>query len=68
MAYDGARKSWMGVLRDQGYRTVGIGKMHFRSDADDYGFENVMETMHIAEGIGDLVSALRYVTLDRPDG
>ena len=34
--------------------------MHFRSDADDNGFSRYIETMHIADGIGDLISALRY--------
>ena len=60
MAFDGARMSWMRRLRDVGYETVGIGKMHFRSDDDDNGFSQFIETMHIADGVGDLVSALRY--------
>lgn len=60
MAYDGRRRSWMHQLREAGYRTAGIGKMHFRSDADDVGFCEQTETMQIADGIGDLVSALRY--------
>ncbi len=60
MAYDGRMPGWMGQLRDAGYETMGIGKMHFRSQADDFGFSRSAETMHIAEGIGDLVSALRY--------
>ncbi len=52
--------SWMKRLRSAGYETVGIGKMHYRSDDDDNGFSQFIETMHIADGIGDLVSALRY--------
>ena len=60
MAYDGNTDSWMKRLRGAGYETVGIGKMHFRSDDDDYGFNRFIETMHIADGVGDLVSALRY--------
>ena len=62
LAYDGKIDSWVKVLRHLGYRTAGFGKMHFRSDLDDYGFDTVSETMHIADGIGDLVSALRYET------
>ena len=34
--------------------------MHFRSDDDDTGFNEIVETMQIADGIGDLVSALRH--------
>ncbi len=60
MAYDGAHPSWMHRLRAAGYHTAGMGKMHFRSDSDDVGFAEQTETMQIAEGIGDLVSALRH--------
>ena len=60
MAYDGRHDSWMKRLRDNGYHTAGIGKMHFRSDDDDVGFDEHKETMQIAEGVGDLVSALRH--------
>ncbi len=60
IAFDGSHDSWMKRLRGAGYETVGIGKMHFRSDTDNNGFARVMESMHIAEGIGDLLSALRY--------
>lgn len=60
MAYDGRHPSWMHQLRHVGYHTAGIGKMHFRSDDDDVGFSEIIETMQIADGIGDLVSALRH--------
>ncbi len=60
MAFDGARMSWMRRLREAGYETAGIGKMHFRSDDDDNGYSRFIDTMHIADGIGDLVSALRF--------
>ncbi len=60
LAYDGREASWMHRLRASGHETVGIGKMHFRSDAADNGFSRVIETMQIADGVGDLISALRY--------
>ena len=60
MAYDGRHPSWMHGLQQAGYKTAGIGKMHFRSDDDDVGFDDHIETMQIADGIGDLVSALRH--------
>jgi len=60
MAFDGRHTSWMKRLRDAGHETVGMGKMHFRSDDDDNGFSRFVETMHIADGIGDLVGALRF--------
>lgn len=60
LAWDGRVRGWMHGLRDAGYHTRGMGKMHFRRDGDDYGFCQVEETMHIADGLGDLVSALRH--------
>ena len=60
MAYDGRIDSWMKRLREAGYRTVGMGKMHYRRDDDDYGYSEYYETMQIADGVGDLVSALRH--------
>ncbi|MDJ0779219.1 MAG: sulfatase-like hydrolase/transferase [Gammaproteobacteria bacterium] len=60
LAFDGRVDSWMKRLREGGYHTPGMGKMHFRRDADDYGYSEFCETMHIADGIGDLVGALRW--------
>ncbi len=59
LAFDGEHDSWMKRLRENGYETIGIGKMHFRSDDDDNGYSRFIETMHIADGVGDLISALR---------
>lgn len=60
MAYDGQTESWMKRLQRAGYETAGIGKMHYRRDDDYYGFDTFVETMHIADGIGDLISAFRH--------
>jgi choline-sulfatase len=60
LAFDGRVDSWMKRLREAGYRSIGMGKMHFRSDSDDNGYDDFCETMQIADGIGDLVSALRW--------
>lgn len=60
MAFDGRVEGWVSRLRDVGYDTAGIGKMHYRRDDDDYGFNTFTETMHIADGVGDLIGSLRY--------
>ena len=36
--YYGQAQSWMHRLRDRGHEVVSIGKLHFRSAADDHGF------------------------------
>ena len=61
MPFDGTVDSWMSRLRNVGHEVVGIGKMHFRSAADDNGFSREIDTMHIADGVGDLVGALRCI-------
>lgn len=60
MAFDARVNGWVKRLRDAGYETAGVGKMHYRSNDDDYGFDTFVETMHIADGVGDLISALRH--------
>ena len=39
-----------------------IGKLHFRSAKDDNGFGNEIETMHVVEGLGDVLGCLRNDT------
>ena len=63
-AYDGKRRSWMRQLRDAGVPVVSIGKLHFRSNADDNGFTDEILPMHVVNGIGWPVALLRD---DPPD-
>lgn len=57
--YDGARRSWMHVLRDGGLDVASIGKLHFRSGQDDNGFTEEILPMHVVGGIGWAIGLLR---------
>jgi choline-sulfatase len=57
--YHGVPPGWAHRLRDRGYHTVSIGKNHFRSVADDNGFDHELLPMHVRNGIGDLFGMLR---------
>jgi choline-sulfatase len=57
--YDGSVPSWHHRLRDLGHRVVSIGKLHFRSTADDNGFSEEIAPMHVVEGKGDLMGLVR---------
>jgi len=59
IVYDGSVPSWMHRMREQGYTTVGIGKLHYRSSEDDNGFSEEIMPMHIVDGKGALVHLLR---------
>ncbi|WP_171236227.1 sulfatase-like hydrolase/transferase [Ruegeria sp. HKCCA6837] len=57
--YDGRIRSWMRHLRDQGVKTVSIGKLHFRSAEDDNGFSEEILPMHVVGGVGWTIGLLR---------
>ena len=57
--YDGSIPSWGHHLRGDGVVVDAIGKLHFRSAADDNGFHNEIEPLHVVEGLGDLLSCVR---------
>ncbi|WP_347309977.1 sulfatase-like hydrolase/transferase [Defluviimonas sp. SAOS-178_SWC] len=50
--YHGQFKSWHHALREAGYRTTSIGKLHFRSEEDDNGFSEEIMPTHIIGGVG----------------
>ncbi len=50
--YNGTLPSWSHRLRDEGYRCVSIGKLHFRSTEDDNGFEEEILPQHCINGQG----------------
>ena len=45
--YAGTPESWMHRLQEAGHETVSIGKLHFRSTADDNGFSTEILPMHV---------------------
>jgi len=57
--YDGSVTSWHHRLRAAGHRVVSIGKLHFRSSADDNGFSEEIVPMHVIGGKGDLMGLVR---------
>ncbi len=57
--YEGSVTSWHHRLRAAGHRVDAIGKLHFRSTDDDNGFSQEHITMHVIEGLGDLMGLVR---------
>jgi len=57
--FDGSVTSWMRRLRDDGHRVDAVGKLHYRSSEDDNGFSEEIDTMHVADGLGELIGLLR---------
>jgi len=57
--YDGEVTSWHHRLRQAGHQVISIGKLHFRSEADDYGFTESKVPMHVIDGKGDLMGLIR---------
>ena len=58
-AYDGSVPSYAHVLRDAGKTCVSIGKLHYRNDTDDTGFDQQIEPIHIPDGVGWVRGLLR---------
>jgi len=51
--YYGQQQSWMHRLRERGHEVVSIGKLHYRSAADDVGFSESLHPMYLANnGLG----------------
>jgi choline-sulfatase len=46
--YYGQQQSWMHRLRERGHEVVSIGKLHYRSAADDTGFSEQILPMYLA--------------------
>ncbi|MEX0693249.1 MAG: sulfatase-like hydrolase/transferase [Rhodospirillales bacterium] len=57
--YDGGIASWHGAARAAGHTATSIGKLHFRSDEDDYGFTESQIPMQVIDGKGDLMGLVR---------
>ncbi len=57
--HDGSVKGWGAQLLAEGHEVVSIGKLHFRSSADDNGFSQEILPMHVHKGVGWLSSLLR---------
>ncbi len=59
IAYSGSFPSWGHCLQQTGNPVVSIGKLHYRSEQDDTGFDEQIIPMHIMMGVGDLHGSIR---------
>lgn len=59
MPYRGQPRGWTHRLRADGFATRAIGKLHYRSQNDDTGFERQDLAMHVKAGKGDLLGSIR---------
>ena len=58
-AYEGTPRSWGHAVQATGAEAVSIGKLHYRSAADDTGFSRQINPIHIPDGIGWVRGLLR---------
>ncbi len=58
--------SWGHRLITQGHQVTTVGKLHYRSAADDNGFPDERLPMHVLDGEGDLYGLLREAMPVRP--
>ncbi|MDE2579382.1 MAG: sulfatase-like hydrolase/transferase [Hyphomicrobiales bacterium] len=70
IAYDGRVPSWGHRLQQAGIRVESIGKLHYRNETDDTGFDAQHIPMHIAGGVGMIHFSIRRQFKDfvRPAG
>jgi choline-sulfatase len=59
IAYEGKQATWAHRLTAAGRRAVSIGKLHYRDDTVLGGFDETIIPMHIIDGLGDLLGAVR---------
>ncbi|MGB3070912.1 MAG: sulfatase-like hydrolase/transferase [Ottowia sp.] len=59
LPYTGRPRGWTHLLRDAGCDVTSIGKLHFRNEVDDTGFTRQLLPMHVVNGVGDLLGAVR---------
>lgn len=57
--WHGQIPSWHHRLRDAGHEVTSIGKLHFRATEDDNGFTEERLPLHVLNGKGDLIGAIR---------
>lgn len=66
MPYEGRERSWAHVLQDAGQPCVSIGKLHFKNDDSNAGFDEQILPLHVKGGIGDATSLIRKTPDERP--
>lgn len=59
MPYVGKPRGWGHALQDNGVRVESIGKLHYRDEEDDSGFDVQHIPMHVADGVGMVWGSIR---------
>ncbi len=57
--YIGNEPSWGHVLQRHGRAVGSIGKLHYRNESDDTGFDFQSLPMHLVGGVGDVLGCVR---------
>ncbi len=57
--YTGAVQGWGHRLQAAKVPGVSIGKLHYRNESDSTGFDRQINPMHVVDGIGDVLGAVR---------
>jgi choline-sulfatase len=57
--YDGSTPSWHQRLREQGFNSTSIGKLHFKGQDADHGFTDEVEPLNVVDGVGDTLGCIR---------
>lgn len=57
--YTGTTRGWAHRLNESGHRALSIGKLHYRNETDPTGFAEQIVPMHVVDGKGDLMGAIR---------
>ena len=59
MPYTGTPRGWGHVLQQRGVRVESIGKLHYRNEEDQVGFDREHIPMHVAGGHGMVWASIR---------
>lgn len=57
--YTGQVPSWGHRLQAHGIRVDSIGKLHYRNEQDDTGFDRQIIPLHVVKGIGDVMGSVK---------
>jgi choline-sulfatase len=57
--YTGETEGWGHRLQETGHRVVSIGKLHYRNETDPTGFDEQIIPLHVVNGTGDILGAVR---------
>ncbi len=57
--YEGRVPGWGHRLIAEGHRVDAIGKLHYRSKADEDGFSNKIVPLNVVDGVGDVMGSIR---------